>query len=172
MGLTPSERQTSGFVNRRSAIWPRSAPAVQRRRLKYRTLGRWWWRWCSAARPRDRSLWQRWLLRSLDPASPDTVLLTADRTNVAARARLPFLRMRNHAKSRNDDPDDWQAYDRHSSPPCVITRADGGSLAAPGIRTNARVRSAAKVSYRSDSVRHTAPAAPTTGSRSRTRRRR
>ena len=29
--------------------------------------------------------------------------------------------------------------------PGVITRADGGSLAAPGIRTNARVRSAAKV---------------------------
>jgi hypothetical protein len=103
---------TSGFVNPRSAIWPRLAPAVQRRRL-----GWWWWRWCSAARPRDRSLWQRWLLRSLDPASPDTVLLTADRTNVAARARLPFLRMRNHAKSRNDDPDDCQAYDRHSSPP-------------------------------------------------------
>jgi hypothetical protein len=39
--------------------------------------------------------------------------------------------------------------------PCVITRADGGSLAATGISTNARVRSAAKLSYRSVSARHT-----------------
>jgi hypothetical protein len=114
------------LVNRLSASWPRSAPAVQRRRseLKYRTLGRWRWRWCSAAprrdvrrRRRDRRLWQRRLPRSLDPASPDTVLLTADRTNVAARARLLFLRMRNHAESRNDDSDECQAYYRHLSPP-------------------------------------------------------
>ena len=56
------------------------------------------------------------LPRSLDPASPNTVLLTANRTDVAIRAWFPFLRMPNHAESRNDDPDDYQAYDRHSSP--------------------------------------------------------
>ena len=96
----------------------------KRSELKYRTLGRRWWRWRSGARRRDiqwrrrvRSLWPRRLPRSLDPASSDTVLLTAHRTNVAARARLSFLRTRNHAESRNDDRDDYQAYDRHSSPP-------------------------------------------------------
>src|SRR5262249_21384940 len=68
----------------------------KRSELKYRTLRRWWWGWRSGARRRDiqwrrrdRSLCGR-LPRSLDPASPDTVFLTADRTNVAARARLPF----------------------------------------------------------------------------------
>ena len=96
----------------------------KRSELKYRTPGRWWWRWRNCARRRDiqwrrrvRSLWQHRLPRSLDPASPDTILLNADRTNVAARARLSFLRMRKHAENRNDDRDDYRAYDRHSSPP-------------------------------------------------------
>jgi hypothetical protein len=87
--------------------------------VKTRTLGRWRWRWRSGVRGQDipwrrsRSLRQRRLPRSLDPASPNTVLLTADWTNVAARARLRFLRMRNHAESRNDERDACQAYDRH-----------------------------------------------------------
>jgi hypothetical protein len=36
---------------------------------------------------------------------------------MAFRAWLPFLRMRNDTESRNDDPDDRQAGDRHSSSP-------------------------------------------------------
>jgi hypothetical protein len=69
----------------------------KRSELKYRALG-WWWSWHTSGRRRDiqwrrgdGTLWQRHLLWSLDSASPDTILLAANRTNVAARARLIVL---------------------------------------------------------------------------------
>jgi SOS response associated peptidase (SRAP) len=101
---------------RHSANWPRSAPGRPGSRLNYGRLGWRWWRSGQRSRPNRSSCWLR-LCRSVDPASPDTVLLTANRTYVAVRARLRFLRMRNHAESRNDDPDDCRAHDHHSPPP-------------------------------------------------------
>jgi hypothetical protein len=118
----------------RSATWPRSAPTLQRRW--------WWWWWCrrwhSASRRRafqrrcrDRSLRKRRLLRSVYPASSDAVLLIADRTNMAFRARLNFLRMRERAENRYDD-NDCQAYDRHSFPPAPP------SIVRTAMRSNTR----------------------------------
>ena len=84
----------------------------ERPELKYRTLGRWWWRWRSGARGRDiqwrrrdRSLWQRWLSRSLDPASPDTGL-------VLSRGQLVRRRDRQSASRRRPQFEKWSKDDQ------------------------------------------------------------